>query len=149
VCPRGIAGAIKKSGVRLAIVNTYPDLTHPDAGERKKQNAGLLSDIDAAAELGAGMVRITAGQAHPGLDTEVAIEWVVDGFHQAARQADKRGIRLAYESTKPGPVVLGFLLPSNIPVDRRRIRDTWHPVRYGRAASAERIRALLTWLFSG
>jgi sugar phosphate isomerase/epimerase len=100
---REIAGAIRKSGVRLAIVNTYPDLTHPNAGERKKQQDGLLSDIDAASELGAGIVRITAGQAHPDLDMEEAIKWVVDGFHGAARQADKRGLQLAYENhSKPG-----------------------------------------------
>jgi sugar phosphate isomerase/epimerase len=100
---QGIARKIKESGVRLAIVNTYPDLTHPNAGERGKQNANLLSDIDAAAELGAGIVRITAGQAHPALVTEEAVKWVVDGFHRAADQAEKRGIRLAYENhSKPG-----------------------------------------------
>ncbi len=100
---REIGGAIRKSGVRLAIVNTYPDLTHPEAGERRKQRAGLLADIDAAAELSAANVRITAGQAHPGLDREEAKRWVVDAFQEAARQADRRGIRLAYENhSKPG-----------------------------------------------
>ncbi len=97
------ARAIRGTGVRLAIVNTYPDLTHPEAGERKKQKAGLLADIDAAAELGAGIVRITAGQAHPALVTEEAVKWVLDGFHEAARRADRLGIRLAYENhSKPG-----------------------------------------------
>jgi hypothetical protein len=52
-------------------------MEHPDAGERAKQNASLLADIEAAAELGAGIVRITAGQAHPALQTEEAVKWVV------------------------------------------------------------------------
>jgi sugar phosphate isomerase/epimerase len=124
---REIAGAVRKSGLRLAIVNTYPDLTHPDAGERKKQITALLSDIDTAAELGAGIVRITAGQAHPSLDAEEAKRWVIDGFHEAACHADKRGIRLAYENhSKPGAWrYWDFSYPSDIFLSiAERIRDT-------------------------
>lgn len=100
---RSIAKEIGKSGLQIAIVNTYPDLTHPNASARKKENRDFLADIEAAAELEADMVRITAGQAYPALVTEEAVKWVLDSFHRAAVHADTLGIKLVYENhSKPG-----------------------------------------------
>ncbi len=98
-----IAASIRNSRVRLALVNTYPDLTHPDPGQRATQEEKLLADIDAAAQLGAAMVRITAGQAHPGLARNQAVKWVLDSFRRVAGRAEKLGVKLVYENhSKPG-----------------------------------------------
>jgi sugar phosphate isomerase/epimerase len=100
---RAVAGDIRQSGMPLAVVNTYSDLTHPDADHRQKQAAELTRDIEAAAFLGAKMVRITAGQAHPNLDEEEAVRWVIDAFHRASETAGRNGILLVYENhSKPG-----------------------------------------------
>jgi sugar phosphate isomerase/epimerase len=100
---RRIAKQIGQSGIRLAIVNTYSDLTHPDPEERTRQAAGLKADIEAAAELGAEFVRITAGQAHPDIREDEAVHWVLEYFHQAQGAAEKNGIMLVYENhSKPG-----------------------------------------------
>jgi sugar phosphate isomerase/epimerase len=98
-----IASKIRENGMRLALVNTYPDLTNPSPVEREIQEANLLGDIMAAAQLGAAMVRITAGQAHPGIPRNQGIRWVLDCFHRVAGRARNFGVKLVYENhSKPG-----------------------------------------------
>lgn len=100
---RNIREDIEASGMQIAVCNTYPDLTHPDSSERRRQLSQLKADIGAASRLGAKLVRITAGQAHPGIEKKPGIEWVLEAFHEAARAAQSEGIKLAYENhSKPG-----------------------------------------------
>lgn len=56
---------IEEAGIRIAMVTTYPDFTHPDPMERERQLAKLQEDIVTASRLGADLLRVTAGQAHP------------------------------------------------------------------------------------
>src|SRR5512141_432435 len=50
---------IEDAGMSLTMMTTYPDFTHPDAGERKRQLEQIGKYIAAAAALGATYVRIT------------------------------------------------------------------------------------------
>ena len=95
--------AINSAGTHIAVINTYPDLTIPDAAERKQQLTQLKTDIVLAAELGAKMVRITAGQAHPGIIQDEAIKQVVEAFNSAVEVSQKCDVKLIFENhSKPG-----------------------------------------------
>jgi sugar phosphate isomerase/epimerase len=95
--------AIQRAGLALAIVNTYSDLTHPDAVRRAWEIDQLGKDIETASALGAQNVRIVSGQAHPATGIEEGTRWALEGFLRAAETAEKHGIQLVYENhSKPG-----------------------------------------------
>jgi len=94
---------IEEAGVRVAMVTTYPDFTHPDPEERQHQLAKLQEDIVTASRLGADLLRVTAGQAHPSVDRREGIEWAVNGLSKAMEFARAFPVKLAYENhAKPG-----------------------------------------------
>jgi sugar phosphate isomerase/epimerase len=100
---REIRRMIGHSGLILAVVNTYSDLTHPESAIRKREIEQLEQDIETAALLGTEHVRIVSGQAHPETSGDQGVEWAVSGFRRAAVAARKSGIQLVYENhSKPG-----------------------------------------------
>jgi sugar phosphate isomerase/epimerase len=98
-----IGRMVADSTVKLAIVNTYSDLTHPDAATRMREIETLRRDIQTAAELGAEHVRVVSGQDHPQIEEEEGIRHALAGFRRAALTAREAGVRLVYENhSKPG-----------------------------------------------
>jgi sugar phosphate isomerase/epimerase len=98
-----IRGQIADSGIRVAMVNTYPDFTNPDPKERENELSKLKEDIVAASRLGADLVRVTAGQAHPGVKRDEGTKWAVEGLTRAVAFAKDYPVKLAYENhAKPG-----------------------------------------------
>jgi sugar phosphate isomerase/epimerase len=94
---------ILEAGIRVAMVTTYPDFTNPDPNERERQLVKLQEDIVTASKLGADLLRVTAGQAHPGVGREEGIEWAVTGLSKAVRFALQYPVQLVYENhAKPG-----------------------------------------------
>ena len=94
---------IENAGIRVAMITTYPDFTHPDAGERAREQSKLEENIAVASKLGADLIRVTAGQGHPTVKRNEGIEWAVQGLKRAVEFAKKYPIRLAYENhAKPG-----------------------------------------------
>jgi len=96
-------GDVEAAGLRVAMVTTYPDFTHPDPDQRMRQASQLRADIAVAAALGAELVRVTAGQAHPETGREEGIAWAVDGLIRSQAVAKQHGVQLVYENhSKPG-----------------------------------------------
>jgi sugar phosphate isomerase/epimerase len=63
----------------------------------------LRHDIALASALGAKFLRVTAGQAHPGMPIDKGVDLVIDNFKKIAPVAEKFGIKLVYENhSKPG-----------------------------------------------
>jgi len=94
---------IKETGIRVAMVTTYPDFTHPNPVERERELTKLEDDIVTASRLGAELVRVTAGQAHPGVGRHDGINWAVNGLTRAMEFARGYPVKLAYENhAKPG-----------------------------------------------
>ena len=94
---------IREANLKLAIVNTYSDLTHPDAAKRAAEVEQLRKDIITASALGAQNVRVVSGPAHPETALEDGIHWVLEGFANAASTAEQFNIQLVYENhSKPG-----------------------------------------------
>jgi sugar phosphate isomerase/epimerase len=94
---------IESAGMHVAMITSYPDFTHPDAHQRSKELELEVEAVEAAQRLGASMVRVTAGQAHPETGKEDGICWAVDGLSCLAERVQGSGIQLVYENhAKPG-----------------------------------------------
>jgi sugar phosphate isomerase/epimerase len=94
---------VEQAGIPLCGASTYPDFTHPDQAERARELARFKIDLEALAAIGVRIVRITAGQAHPGLDPEEGIGRVLAAFEQAVTWARACGLELVFENhSKPG-----------------------------------------------
>jgi sugar phosphate isomerase/epimerase len=94
----GLRRQVEDEGIRIAMVTTYPDFTHPDPAQRKKEVALESEAIAAAAELGAEMVRVTAGQAYPGVSIAHGTAWAVEGLHALSAAVAPTGVKLVYEN---------------------------------------------------
>jgi sugar phosphate isomerase/epimerase len=139
---RAMREHVEAAGLRVAMVTTYPDFTHPDADERIGQAIQLERDIAAAAALGAELVRVTAGQAHPETGREDGIAWATEGLTNALMTAERRGVQLVYENhAKPGAwEYVDFSHPTDIFLAIARATagtslrinfDTANPLAYG------------------
>jgi sugar phosphate isomerase/epimerase len=94
---------IEAQGIRVAMVTSYPDFTHPDAKQRERELALEQEVMAVAAGLGADLVRVTAGQAHPETGRADGIAWAADGLRRLVEST--RGLRVTpvYENhAKPG-----------------------------------------------
>ncbi len=95
--------SIEGAGMRVAMVASYPDFTHPDPAQREREVALAKEVVDVAAGLGAEMVRVTAGQAHPETARDDGIRWATDGLRKLTEATRSSGVRLVYENhAKPG-----------------------------------------------
>ena len=99
--PAGLAqlrSQIESTGVRVNMISTYPDFTHPDAAQRAREVALEQEAVEVAAAIGANFVRVTAGQAHPKTGVEEGIAWAADGMRQVTEATRDTGVTLAYEN---------------------------------------------------
>jgi sugar phosphate isomerase/epimerase len=94
---------IQSAGMRVAMLTTYPDFTHPDAGQRQLELDKECQAVSLAAELGAELIRVTAGQAHPETSHELGIGWAVEGLRHLVERTKGEGVHIVYENhAKPG-----------------------------------------------
>jgi len=104
--PAGVAALrreIEAQGVRVAMVTSYPDFTHPDARQRELELALEREVMTVAAGLGAELVRVTAGQAHPETGITDGIAWAADGLRRLVESMRTFGVTPVYEHhAKPG-----------------------------------------------
>ena len=134
--------SIEEANIRVAMITTYPDFTHPDRGERQQQLEQERAYIAAAGRLGCELVRITAGQAHPGLGEEAGLRRALHGLKACEEAAEKAGVRLVLENHgKPGcwqytdfdqPTHIFLALAEGIRGTSIGINfDTANPIAYG------------------
>lgn len=94
---------IEAAGMGVAVLNTYPDFTQPDTVERRREQELFGMQVRAASALGVDMVRVTAGQNHPGIGREQGMSWAVEGILRGLDEAKLFGVDLVYENhSKPG-----------------------------------------------
>lgn len=99
----GFRQQIEDVGMSLTMMTTYPDFTHPDAGERRRELEQIGRYIEAAGALGAGYVRITSGQGHPETPRAQGLEWSVDGMTKALAFGKANKVQLVFENhARPG-----------------------------------------------
>ncbi len=94
---------IEDAGSRVAMITTYPDFTHPDAAQRRKELNLAIETVHIAEALGAGLVRVTAGQAHPATARGEGIGWAVEGLSHLVEAVRGAPVQPVYENhAKPG-----------------------------------------------
>jgi sugar phosphate isomerase/epimerase len=94
---------IEDEGMQVAMLTSYPDFTHPDPVQRRRELDLEQQVVEVAAGLGAQMVRVTAGQAHPDVGRDEGIAWAIEGLRRLAGRAAGSGVTLVYENhAKPG-----------------------------------------------
>jgi sugar phosphate isomerase/epimerase len=94
---------IESTGMSVAMITSYPDFTHPEPSQRLKELELEIQVVQVARKLGAKMVRVTAGQAHPQIGREDGIGWAVDGLTRLTELVKDTGVQLVYENhAKPG-----------------------------------------------
>jgi sugar phosphate isomerase/epimerase len=94
---------IEDEGMQVAMLTSYPDFTHPDPAQRELELDLEQQVVEVAAGLGASMVRVTAGQAHPETGRAAGIAWAIEGLSHLAERTRGSGITLVYENhAKPG-----------------------------------------------
>jgi sugar phosphate isomerase/epimerase len=99
----GVRGEVEAAGSRIVMVTSYPDFTHPDAAERQRQIELERAYIEAVGRLGGEMIRVTSGQAHPGLREEDGIRWAVEGLTACEEAGQRAGVKLVLENHgRPG-----------------------------------------------
>lgn len=87
----------------VVMCTTYPDFTHPDREQRRRELLYFLSDMALCSQLGIEYLRVLAGQAHPETNVDDGIRWAVENIRRCADYADTLGIKLVYEDHgKPG-----------------------------------------------
>ncbi len=98
----GLRHSAEDAGVEIAMLVSYSDFTHPSTDERVRQVDNLFRQIEAANTLGATFIRVTAGQAHPGVSREDGTEWAIEGLSSCLDQAHQAQVTLAYENHTRG-----------------------------------------------
>jgi len=139
---RQVRDDIESAGVMAAVMNTYPDFTHPDKEVRARELTQLEKDIALSAAVGLEMVRVTAGQAHPETAREDGIAWAIEGLAASCVAAERLGVKLVFENhSKPGAwQYADFCFPPEIFIEiadgladstMEILYDTANPVAYG------------------
>ncbi len=133
---------IESAGMTVAMVTSYPDFTHPDPAERRRQIDLERAYIEAVGRLGARMIRVTSGQAHPGLQEADGLRWALEGLRACEDAGQKAGVKLVLENHgKPGcwqytdfdqPTHIFLALAEGIKGTTIGINfDTANPIAYG------------------
>ncbi|HEX9013589.1 MAG TPA: sugar phosphate isomerase/epimerase family protein, partial [Anaerolineaceae bacterium] len=102
-CAAEVRRAVEAVPLRIAMLTTYPDFTHPDRDQRERELEQEVEAVRIAAALGAQIIRVTDGQAHPQTAVRDGIAWAADGLARLADTAGDLGVQLAFENhAKPG-----------------------------------------------
>ncbi|MDR2390160.1 MAG: sugar phosphate isomerase/epimerase, partial [Planctomycetota bacterium] len=124
---REVRAGLDAIGLPLVMATAYPDFTHPDPAQRRREAAYLEADMAATIQLGGRYLRVLAGQNHPGVGRARGVATAVDGLRRAARAAEEMGLTLVYENhAKPGAWdYIDFSFPPDIFLEVfEGIRDT-------------------------
>ena len=99
----GLKQGLLETGMPIVMMTTYPDFTHPDPVQRRRELEYLIADTALASEIGIRYLRILAGQAHPEMGIEEGIGHVLDNFKKIAPYGEQYGVGLLFEDhAKPG-----------------------------------------------
>ncbi len=89
---------IEGAGLGVAMLTAYPDFTRPDAAGRQHELEQTREVLRVAAGLGAQLLRVTAGQAHPETPRDAGIAWAAEGLARVADMARGSGVTPVYEN---------------------------------------------------
>jgi sugar phosphate isomerase/epimerase len=104
--PRALAAMrreIEAAGMHVAMITTYPDFTHPDAAQRQRELEMQQELMRVVEQLGAEMVRVTDGQAHPETGRQEGVRWAIEGLTRLVESTRHLKVTPVFENhAKPG-----------------------------------------------
>lgn len=93
-----IRKAVEQAGMSIAMMTSYPDFTHPSPRQREAELRAAIHSVQLAAEVGARLLRVTAGQAHPTTSLEDGCHWAIEGLNTLVTETAHFGVQLVYEN---------------------------------------------------
>ncbi len=93
-----VEAALKSSALPVGVYSVSNDFVNADEGERAAQVKRITDGVDVALRLGAGVVRVFAGNTKEGISFEQSFHWIVDGLKEGSDYAKKKGVKLALEN---------------------------------------------------
>jgi sugar phosphate isomerase/epimerase len=89
---------VEDAGLQVCLLRCAPDFTHPEPAARRQALDEMRRMVALAHGLGAAMIRVVAGQAHPSVARGAGVAWVGEGFRALLPEATAAGVGLAYEN---------------------------------------------------
>ncbi|WP_042168376.1 sugar phosphate isomerase/epimerase family protein [Paenibacillus gorillae] len=96
--PEEVKDALARTGLKLACFGASNNFADADPEKRQAQLADIKLSIDNAVLLGAGVVRVFAGDLRDGLVFDEVRSWIIDGLKEASAYAEEQGIVLCLEN---------------------------------------------------
>ena len=90
--PAAVRQVLEASGVAVSMLICAPDFGSPFLAVRRQERAAAERYLVTAEALGAPAVRFAAGQAHPGIRREDALEIAAQNLGELAETAAERGL---------------------------------------------------------
>ena len=88
-----------RNGLDVSGTGVRNDFTVPDAAKREADVAHVKRWVEAAAKLGAPVLRVFDGRAEAkGPTQEQMIDWVVEAFRACAAHGERHGVVIAYQN---------------------------------------------------
>lgn len=92
----------EKVAMPIIMAATYPDFTHPNSLQRRRELDYFRTDIALCSQLGIRYLRILAGQAHPETTRINGVRWALENMIEADIMAKTYDVSLLYENhSKP------------------------------------------------
>jgi sugar phosphate isomerase/epimerase len=92
-----------EKSIPIVMCTAYPDFTHYDAMQLRREMEYLRRDIALCSELRIPYLRVLAGQAHPETPVDRGVAQAIENLRKSAQVADEYGVSLVYENHgKPG-----------------------------------------------
>lgn len=100
--PAYLSNIQERVSMPIIMAATYPDFTHPDSMQRRRELDYLRADIALCSQLGIRYLRVLAGQAHPETTRVNGVRWALENLIEADLIARAYDVRLLYENhSKP------------------------------------------------
>ncbi|MBW7458769.1 sugar phosphate isomerase/epimerase family protein [Paenibacillus sepulcri] len=89
---------IRDNGITVVSYAVANDFVHESAVERSAALKQITEAFPTANVLGTSMIRVFSGNLSGSINYETALDWIVDGLSEAARQAELAGMVLGLEN---------------------------------------------------
>ena len=96
--PEAVRQVLGASGLAVSLLVCAPDFGSPFLAVRRQERAAAEGYLVTAEALGAPAVRFAAGQTHPGIRREDALEIAAQNLKELAERAAERGLAVCVEN---------------------------------------------------
>ncbi|WP_408007813.1 sugar phosphate isomerase/epimerase family protein [Pseudalkalibacillus sp. A8] len=93
-----IINYLKQKGLPVSAYDVSNNFVKPSVDERKTETERVVKGIQTAKNLGTNVLRVFCGGIKPGISYEEGRDWIIEGFKECLKTAEKEQIYLAIEN---------------------------------------------------